>query len=116
MYVWVTFQEEGFHSWDNAPEEVSFLRDRHRHLFHFRVQIQVFYDDREIEFFTVKKQLKSLYSKGILSRDNFSCEQLASNLLVQVRKNYGNSREYKISVSEDQENGAIVTHKPVQVV
>ena len=53
--IWVTFQKEGIHKYPDAPDEVDFLRYPHRHIFHFKVQIEVFNDDRDIEFFIFKR-------------------------------------------------------------
>ena len=39
--IWVTFQKEGIHKYPDAPDEVDFLRYPHRHMFHFKVQIEV---------------------------------------------------------------------------
>ena len=33
MTLWVTTQLEGFHKWEQAPDEVAYLRERHRHMF-----------------------------------------------------------------------------------
>ena len=43
--IWVTFQKEGIHKYPDAPDEVDFLRYPHRHMFHFKVQIEVYNDD-----------------------------------------------------------------------
>ena len=53
--IWVTFQKAGFHKYpaasiDPALEDVSYLGNRHRHLFKFNIQIEIFHNDREIEF------------------------------------------------------------------
>ena len=59
-YIWITTSMEGFHAYPDAPDEVAFLRNRHRHLFHFRVYIEVFHDDREIEFFMFKRDVEKM--------------------------------------------------------
>ena len=53
--IWVTFQKEGIHKYPAALDDpklatggwddVSFLGYPHRHIFHFRVSIEVFHDD-----------------------------------------------------------------------
>ena len=48
--IFVTFQKEGIHKYPNAPDGVEFLQYPHRHMFHFRVEIDVFHNDRDIEF------------------------------------------------------------------
>ena len=54
--IWVTWQKEGIHKYPAALDDpklatgdwddVSFLGYPHRHIFHFRVGIQVFHEDR----------------------------------------------------------------------
>ena len=70
--IWVTFKKEGIHKYPAALEDpklktggwddVSFLGYPHRHIFHFRVWIEVFHDDRDIEFIQFKRWLERLYS------------------------------------------------------
>ena len=110
-FIWVTFQKEGIHKYPDAPEGVEFLRHPHRHIFHFRVDIEVFHDDRDIEFILFKRELEALYDGGrvnasTLQLDYKSCEMLADDLAEYIQDNYP-GRDLKISVSEDNENGAI---------
>ena len=104
-FIWVTFQKEGIHKYPDAPEGVEFLRHPHRHIFHFRVDIQVFHDDRDIEFILFKRELEGLYAEGTLQLDYKSCEMLADDLADYIQDKYP-GRHLKISVSEDNENGA----------
>ena len=51
-FIWVTFQKEGIHKYpaaldDDRLHEVRFLGYPHRHIFHFKVEIEVFHDDRD---------------------------------------------------------------------
>lgn len=106
--IWVTFRKEGIHKYPAALEEpnladVSFLGYPHRHMFHFKVWIQVFHEDREIEFIQFKRWLESLY-EGTLQLDYKSCEMIAQDLYLQIVQKYG-GREVWIEVSEDGENG-----------
>jgi hypothetical protein len=39
-----------------------FLGYPHRHIFHFRVSIDVFHNDRDIEFIQFKRWLEGLYN------------------------------------------------------
>ena len=110
-FIWVTFQKEGIHKYPDAPEGVEFLRHPHRHIFHFRVDIQVFHDDRDIEFILFKRELEALYDGGrvnaaTLQLDYKSCEMLADELADYIQEKYP-GRHLKISVSEDNENGAV---------
>jgi len=108
--IWVTFQKEGLHCYPDAPDEVEFLRDTHRHIFHFRVEMTVGHDDREVEFILLKRELESLYDDSVLELDFQSCEMIARTLLHYLVDKYGNERDYTITVSEDGENGATISY------
>ena len=103
--IWVTFQKEGIHCYPDAPKGVEFLRHPHRHMFHFKVEIEVFHDDRDVEFILFKRELENLYETGTLQLDYRSCEMMADELADYIRINYAN-RRLTITVSEDGENGA----------
>jgi len=124
--IWVTFTKEGIHKYPAALDDpalatgdeydVSFLGYPHRHIFHFKVWIEVFHDDREIEFIQFKRWLEGLYGKDILQLDYKSCEMIADDLYTEIDSKYPN-RYVKISVAEDNENGCEVeynTTKPIQ--
>jgi hypothetical protein len=109
-YIWVTFQKEGIHRYPQAGsdlrlEDVQFLAFPHRHIFHFRVEIQVEHNDRDIEFIQFKRWCESLFSDGTLELDYQSCEMLAENLMRVINNRYP-GRELEVSVAEDNENGA----------
>lgn len=107
--IWVTFQRAGFHRYPNAPEDVGYLAFEHRHLFKFRVGIEVFHDDREIEFHQFLRWLESLYDK-VLVLDYRSCEMIADELAESIKGRYPN-RDIEIDVSEDGECGVTATYK-----
>jgi hypothetical protein len=117
--IWVTFNREGIHKYPAALEDpgladVSFLGYPHRHIFHFRVSIDVFHNNRDIEFIQFKRWLESLYSDSTLNLDYKSCEMIADDLYVQIANRYP-ERNVTISVSEDNENGCTIvynTHQP----
>ena len=90
--IWVTFQKEGIHKYPDAPDEVDFLRYPHRHIFKFKVQIEVYNDDRDIEFFIFKRWLESLYADDILQLDYKSCEMMADDLAKQIKDKYPGRR------------------------
>ena len=107
--IWVTFQKEGIHKYPNAPDEVDFLRYPHRHIFKFKVQIEVYNDDRDMEFFIFKRWLESLYADDTLQLDYKSCEMMADDLAKQIKDKYP-GRQLSIDVSEDGENGCHVEY------
>jgi hypothetical protein len=112
--IFVTFQKEGIHKYPNAPEGVEFLQHPHRHMFHFRVEIDVFHNDRDIEFILFKREIERLYSDGILELDYKSCEMMADDLADYIYKKYPR-RNFLIEISEDGENGAIC-HYPADEI
>ena len=110
--IWVTFQKEGLHKWPDATNYpgVEFLANEHRHMFHFRVDLEVFHDDREVEFILFKRELEGLYTEGTLQLDYKSCEMMADDLAEQIKTKYP-KREIWIEVSEDGENGCFQTYE-----
>ena len=111
--IWVTFQRAGFHRYpaaatDTSLEDVSYLAARHRHLFKFRVEIEVFHDDRELEFHQVLNYCESLYQRH-LEINHKSVEMLADDLYVQLASRYP-GRFVAIEVSEDGECGCRVEY------
>jgi len=126
--IWVTFEKEGIHCYPAAATDpnlntageydVSFLANPHRHMFHFRVAIDVFHNDRDIEFIQFKRWLISLYQDGVLALDWKSCEMIADDLYVQIAARYPN-RAVTIEVSEDGENGCSIAYnltRPAQSI
>lgn len=113
--IWVTFQKEGVHLYPAAKDDpalatndeydVSFLGYAHRHIFHFRVGIDVTHNDRDIEFIQFKRWLESLYSNGTLTLNHRSCEMIAEELASTINDRYP-GRDIEITVAEDNENGA----------
>jgi hypothetical protein len=89
--------------------DVSFLGSPHRHIFHFRVAIDVFHNDRDIEFIQFKRWLENLYKDAILALDYKSCEMMADDLYVQIAARYP-GRDVTIEVSEDGENGCVINY------
>lgn len=117
--IWVTFQKEGIHKYPAALEDpklkdVSFLGYPHRHMFHFKVMIEVFHDDRDIEFIMFKRELEQLYEINFLQLDYKSCEMIADDLAAYIKDKYP-GRELTIDVSEDGENGASCYYSGVVV-
>lgn len=114
--ILITLQIEGFHRWENAPEEVDFLRHRHRHIFHFEIEKTVTHNDRDIEIILFKRKIKDYlykkYGKSFTNKDlspnswwlelsEKSCEMLAEEIINE----FGCCR---VKVTEDGENGAVV--------
>ena len=124
--IWVTFRKEGIHMYPAAATDpalktgdeydVSFLGTPHRHIFHFEVAIEVFHNDRDIEFIQFKRWLENLYSQGTIELNFKSCEMISDDLYEVIATRYP-KRDIEITVSEDGENGATIsykTHQPIQ--
>lgn len=114
--IWVTFKVRGFHRYPGAPEEVAYLRERHRHQFGFRVWIEVFGDNRDLEFHMTQAWLESLHTKdGTLEADGKSCEMLANELHARmVQEERFQNRDIWIEVDEDGECGAFMRYDAVE--
>lgn len=98
---------EAFHRWKDAPDEVSFLRNKHRHIFYVELELTVSHNDRDFEFFIVKKDLDLVIRTCINKEDAGSCEMQAEIILKEMNElHYPVTR---IKVSEDNENSAILT-------
>ncbi len=116
LYV---FQKEGIHKYPAAATDpnlatgdeydVSFLATPHRHIFHFDVAIEVFHNDRDIEFIQFKRWLENQYSQNILQLDYKSCEMISYDLYEVIATRYPD-RSVAIQVSEDNENGAHIVY------
>jgi hypothetical protein len=114
--IWVTFRKEGVHLYPAAAtdpklatgdwDDVSFLGVPHRHIFHFKVRIEVFHDDRDIEFIQFKRWLEKLYNDDILQLNHRSCEMISDELYQEISARFP-GRFVEIEVSEDAENGSL---------
>jgi hypothetical protein len=120
-FIFVTFQKEGIHRYPAAASDpklatkrfglpadhwldVSFLADLHRHIFHFRVEMEVFHDDRDVEFIQAKRTIERWYAQDTLQLNHKSCEMIARDLHAKLITTWPD-RDYVVEVSEDGENG-----------
>ena len=107
MKIIVKTQFEDFHRWKDAPKEVAFLRNLHRHIFFVEISCEVTHDDRELEFFMVKKILDAFIREKVKKMDDKkSCEQMAQIIKSFLWERY--QRYFSVKILEDNENGAIV--------
>jgi len=105
---------EGIHRWRKCPiEEVSYLREYHRHLFHIVCYSYVTHDDRDIEFIQLSHDIKKYLTEKYFSErsqclffDDMSCEMIAEELVKQFNL-------CECEVNEDGEGGAIVRRNTV---
>jgi hypothetical protein len=114
-WIEVSFSKEGIHCYPAAATDpnlvgVSYLAHPHRHIFYFYVKVEVFHDDRDIEFILFKQWISSLLTEGF-NMDYQSCEMLAETLVNTIVDTYP-GRAATVKVYEDDENGAIIEYKP----
>lgn len=118
--VWVTWRQEGWHRWPLAKEGRAYLASLHRHLFHFRVELEVKGNDREVELHNLldfcRKALREqwmLYDSAPTAIDfgEMSCEDLA-HLMTHLVQTAHKGRWVACEVAEDGECGARVEVRP----
>ena len=117
--ITIRTQFEGIHCWPEAPEEVRFLRKRHRHIFQIRVNVEVEHNDRDVEFIMLKHRvdnwLNTKYEQSgegnVWHMGRMSCEQVAEEVIETVQQFVGDKRTITVFVSEDGENEATVQYQ-----
>jgi len=114
--VVVSLQMDGIHSWPSCPfEEVAFLRNEHRHVFHIKCWKNVRHNDRDVEIIMLKRRIQETMieywgepSKNpgvrmpILKFGAMSCEMIAEKLIHTFDLS-------SCEVLEDGENGALIS-------
>lgn len=104
-YVIVKLQFEGYHQWSDCPiEDVSFLRNLHRHIFHVTATKEVTHNDRDVEIIMLKRNILSYLSGQPINFGNNSCEDIAEILINKFDL-------ISCEVLEDGENGAILVKR-----
>jgi hypothetical protein len=98
--IWVTFRKEGIHKYPAALTDPKLATGDE-----YDVAIEVFHDDRDIEFIQFKRWLEKLYVEKTLALDYKSCEMISDDLYLAIIERYP-GRKVTIEVSEDGENGS----------
>lgn len=83
--VIIQFEIEGFHQYPNAPQEVNFLSDRHRHTFKVKAGYSVKDLNREKEIFIERDYIKEYLTESYGFPCEFgpmSCEMIAKEILT----------------------------------
>ncbi len=117
-WVKVRFDYPGLHMWPDAPASQYYLGLDHRHMFQLTASMTVEHDDREVEFHALREELDEVVNTmarvappGLESKlfyfGALSCESMAEVVITWMRECYP-GREYKVEVSEDGENAAII--------
>ena len=109
--IFVTTNFVGYHRWKDAPEDVGFLANWHRHIFGVRLEVGVSHGDRDVEFFQLKRQLSAFLTMRWEGTEfEASCEFIAKSIFDFFSKN--DYDVISVSVDEDRENGATVKACP----
>ena len=104
-YIVVKTQFEALHCWPECPiEEVSFLKNLHRHIFYVVMKWKVWHTDRQKEFIVTKRAVDTAIQKWDKDLGRASCEDIADRL-------HDTFLDCTfVSVFEDNENGVEVTY------
>jgi len=109
-FILIKTQFEAIHHWPGCPhDDVAFLRDKHRHIFHVKAKAAVNHDDRDIEFIQFKRAVTD-YLRNHFDRADLgatSCEMMCGELLEAFPE------MVEVAVWEDAENGAQVVRDAV---
>lgn len=100
---------EGIHRWFKCPiEEVSYLRNYHRHVFYIEARAYVNHADRDIEFIKLSHDITTYLTEKYYSDqykclffDDRSCEMIGDELVKKFNL-------HECQVTEDFEGGSIV--------
>lgn len=107
--VYCTLQVEGLHCWPGCPfDEVAYLRDPHRHVFHIKAHKPVFHDDRDTEFIILKHQIWNYLRLQYYNQQTKTCDFGAQSCEMIARELVDQFGLTKADVNEDGENGAVV--------
>ena len=112
--VFVKFTVQGRHRWEDAPSSRAYLFHNHRHLFHFKVEVEVRDLNRQIELHDLQDFSSNITWRIVGNRDEptlRSCEQMAQYVAERLSEEWIN-RHISVTCSEDNECGAVVTLEP----
>lgn len=109
-FIFITTQKAMMHYYPTPPADVRFLQNTHRHLFKFKVWIEVFHNERDLEFFLFQNFVEQVITNiSKMGAQAHSCEAISDLLFVEIAGNYCTTdrpRKIRIEVSEDGENGS----------
>lgn len=107
--VFCTVIFEAIHNWPGVVnyaelEEVKYLQYPHRHRFFFKAHSKVTHSDRDVEFIWLAHRIEEFLHNQFPDRQlgSMSCEMLGELILDNF------PAVYKVEVSEDNENGAVI--------
>lgn len=99
---------EGIHQYPDAPNDVSFLKYPHRHIFHVKISIEQFHNDRDVEFILFKRFINKVIANKKFPK-SVSCEMMSDFIFKKILKKYPDRRT-RIEISEDLENGSLIEY------
>lgn len=104
--VIIKLQFEGIHCWPECPiEQVSFLKNPHRHMFYVKACKHVIHNDRDVEIIVLKRNMERWIRDSWGGQfGKMSCEDIAEKLIEQFDLKW-------CEVLEDNENGATLWQK-----
>lgn len=113
-FVKVCVQVRMHHKWQDATKNRGYLALAHPHNFEIKIEIQVFEDDRELEFHDVQDALNAKMQEAadIEMYELDSCESIAKDILEWLKAKYGVNRKTTVEVWEDKDCGGKVKYIP----
>lgn len=119
LRIFITYKFPGIHYWNDVTGRAKheYLRYAHRHNFHVKLTLSVNHDDRDFEFLEIQALLKQTineifpynYELNLNDCKTYSCERMAQ-LIHEFLWGKDIHAVTEIEVSEDGENGAVVTY------
>lgn len=107
--IFIKTSFEACHRWKDAPSAVSFLRNYHRHIFYVKVEFEVTHDERQLEFFMVRRAVDAFLKKEFVGRSfDYSCEHIARALFSYLSLEEKSGSVLSVEVNEDNENGSVI--------
>lgn len=106
--VWSKVRLVGFHRWPTAHEKRSYLRERHRHEFQFKVFVKVGHNERDVEFHDLRDLVILWWNIKGEERGSDSCETMGSEVAQFLIQEHGLTVT-RVEVSEDGYDGAVLT-------
>lgn len=103
-YIKVSLDFEAVHNWPDCDiEEVSFLKQPHRHVFKIHCMKKVDHNNRDIEFIKLKREIQNYCNHHYHCKNigSMSCEDIAEELIKVFDLQ-------TCAVLEDGENGAFL--------
>jgi len=103
--VILKFSEFAYHQWEDAPSELSFLRNPHPHRFIYEVEIETEAKPRVLEYFSLREVIESWIKDNPFPK-GFSCEARALQLARFLKSLVSSAKKILVAVFEDESHGS----------